>query len=143
MDRPYPKGYGLFLCYNAIVFILYTIKVLCYNTKYRKRIKQAGGIDLNRKLKDEDMDILFRGILKLSTVEECYDFFEDLCTIAELRAMVQRFQVARMLDEGRIYSDIVQETGASTATISRVNKCLVYGSDGYRKMLDRLKEDHE
>ena len=96
---------------------------------------------MNRKLKDEDMDILFRGILKLQTVEDCYDFFEDLGTIAELRAMVQRFQVARMLDEGRIYSDIVQETGASTATISRVNKCLVYGSDGYRKMLDRLKED--
>ena len=96
---------------------------------------------MNRKLKDEDMDILFRGILKLQTVEDCYDFFEDRCTIAELRAMVQRFQVARMLDEGRIYSDIVQETGASTATISRVNKCLVYGSDGYRKMLDRLKED--
>ena len=63
---------------------------------------------MNRKLKDEDMDILFRGILKLQTVEDCYDFFEDLCTIAELRAMVQRFQVARMLDEGRIYSDIVQ-----------------------------------
>ena len=96
---------------------------------------------MNRKLKDEDMDILFRGILKLQTVEDCYDFFEDLCPIAELRALVQRFQVARMLDEGRIYSDIVQETGASTATISRVNKCLVYGSDGYRKMLDRLKED--
>ena len=96
---------------------------------------------MNRKLKDEDMDILFRGILKLQTVEDCYYFFADLCTIAELRAMVQRFQVARMLDEGRIYSDIVQETGASTATISRVNKCLVYGSDGYRKMLDRLKED--
>ena len=103
---------------------------------------------MNRKLKDEDMDILFRGILKLQTVEECYkdecySFFEDLCTIAELRAMVQRFQVARMLDEGRIYSDIVQETGASTATISRVNKCLVYGSDGYRRMLDRLKKDDE
>ena len=98
---------------------------------------------MNRKLKDEDMDILFRGILKLKTVDECYDFFEDLCTISELRAMVQRFQVARMLDEGRIYSDIVQETGASTATISRVNKCLVYGSDCYRRMLDRLKEDDE
>ena len=96
---------------------------------------------MNRKLKDEDMDILFRGILKLQTIEDCYDFFEDLRTIAELRAMVQRFQVARLLDEGRSYSDIVQETGASTATISRVNKCLVYGSDGYRKMLDRLKED--
>ena len=98
---------------------------------------------MNRKLKDGDMDILFRGILKLKTVDECYDFFEDLCTISELRAMVQRFQVARMLDEGRIYSDIVQETGASTATISRVNKWLVYGSDGYRRMLDRLKEDDE
>ena len=95
---------------------------------------------MNRKLKDEDMDILFRGILKLQTVEDCYDFFEDLCTIAELRAMVQRFQVARMLDEGRIYSDIVQETGASTATISRVNTSQLYCSDGYRKILERLKE---
>lgn len=96
---------------------------------------------MNRKLKDEDMDILFRGILKLQTVEDCYDFFEDLCTIAELRLWYSAFRWRGMLDEGRIYSDIVQETGASTATISRVNKCLVYGSDGYRKMLDRLKED--
>lgn len=96
---------------------------------------------MNDKLKDKEMDALFRGILQLKTIEECYDFFEDLCTIAELRAMVQRFQVARMLDAGRIYSDIVQETGASTATISRVNKCLVYGSDGYRKLLDRLKDN--
>ena len=120
------------------------MKALCYN-KYiiMRKIFRKEEMGLNRKLKDEEMDILFRGILKLKTVEECYDFFEDLCTIAELRAMVQRFQVARMLDEGRIYSDIVQETGASTATISRVNKCLVYGSDGYRRMLDRLKEDHE
>lgn len=100
----------------------------------------SGGDTVNKKLKDEDMDALFRGILTLKTIEECYDFFEDLCTISELHAMVQRFQVARMLDEGRIYSDIVKETGASTATISRVNKCLVYGSDGYRKLLDRLKE---
>ena len=96
---------------------------------------------MNKKIKTEAVDCLFEAILSLKTKEECYSFFEDLCTIAELRAMVQRFQVARMLDEGRIYSDIVQETGASTATISRVNKCLVYGSDGYRKMLDRLKED--
>ena len=98
---------------------------------------------MNRKLKDEDMDILFRGILKLSTVEECYDFFEDLCTISELRAMVQRFQVARMLDEGRIYSDIVQETGASTATISRVNRSLQYGTGGYEIVFGRLKEQAE
>ncbi len=98
---------------------------------------------MNRKLKDEEMDVLFRGILKLETVDECYDFFEDLCTISELHAMAQRFQVARMLDEGKIYSDIVKDTGASTATISRVNKCLVYGSDGYRKLLDRLREDND
>jgi len=97
---------------------------------------------VNQKLKDEEMDILFKGILKLETVDECYDFFEDLCTISELHAMAQRFQVARMLDEGKIYSDIVKDTGASTATISRVNKCLMYGSDGYRKLLDRLREDN-
>ena len=96
---------------------------------------------MNRKLKDEDMDILFRGILKLQTVEDCYDFFEDLCTIAELRAMVQRFQVARMLDEGRIYSDIVQETGASTATISRVNRSLLGGTGTYDKVFAQLEED--
>ncbi len=98
---------------------------------------------MNRKLKDKEMDVLFRGILKLETVDECYDFFEDLCTISELHAMAQRFQVARMLDEGKIYSDIVRDTGASTATISRVNKCLMYGSDGYRKLLDRLREDND
>jgi len=95
---------------------------------------------LNSKLKDAGMDELFRGILALDSLEECYNFFEDLCTINELRAMEQRFEVARMLDRGQIYSDIVRETGASTATISRVNKCLTYGTDGYRTVLDRLKE---
>lgn len=95
---------------------------------------------MNNKLKDAHMDELFRGMLSLDSVEECYNFFEDLCTITELRAMAQRFQVAKMLDEGQIYSDIVRETGASTATISRVNKCLIYGTDGYRMVLDRAKE---
>ena len=128
---------------KPLFFMLYITKALCYNKAMQVKYGKREGKTLNRKLKDEDMDILFRGILKLKTVEECYDFFEDLCTISELRAMVQRFEVARMLDDGRIYSDIVQETGASTATISRVNKCLVYGSDGYRRMLDRLKEDNE
>lgn len=88
------------------------------------------------------MDDLFQAILKLENIEECSNFFEDLCTISELRAMEQRFQVAKMLDEGQIYSDIAKETGASTATISRVNKCLTYGSDGYRTVLDRMKEDN-
>ena len=95
---------------------------------------------MNSKLKDTHMDELFEGVLSLTSVEECYNFFEDLCTITELRAMAQRFQVAKMLDEGQIYSDIVKETGASTATISRVNKCLIYGTDGYRMVLDRAKE---
>ena len=99
----------------------------------------SGDPNLNSKLKDAHMDELFQGILSLSSVEECYNFFEDLCTITELRAMAQRFQVAKMLDEGQIYSDIVKETGASTATISRVNKCLIYGTDGYRMVLDRTK----
>ena len=95
---------------------------------------------MNSKLKDSHMDELFEGVLSLTSVEECYNFFEDLCTITELRAMAQRFQVAEMLDDGQIYSDIVKETGASTATISRVNKCLIYGTDGYRMVLDRAKE---
>lgn len=95
---------------------------------------------MNSKLKDIHMDELFQGIMSLNSVEECYNFFEDLCTITELRAMAQRFQVARMLDQGQIYSDIVRETGASTATISRVNKCLIYGTDGYRMVLDRAKD---
>lgn len=94
---------------------------------------------MNSKLKDIHMDELFKGIMSLDSIEECYNFFEDLCTITELRAMAQRFQVAKMLDQGQIYSDIVRETGASTATISRVNKCLIYGTDGYRMVLDRTK----
>ncbi len=95
---------------------------------------------MNDKLRNPHMDALMQGILSLDNIDECYRFFEDLCTITELRAMAQRFQVAKMLDEGQIYSDIVKETGASTATISRVNKCLIYGTDGYRNVLDRTKD---
>lgn len=87
------------------------------------------------------MDALFRAILSLKNEDECSRFLEDLCTISELQAMKQRFEVALMLDEGRIYSEIAKDTGASTATISRVNKCLKYGADGYRTALDRMKEE--
>lgn len=96
---------------------------------------------MNDKLRDMKMDELFQAIISLQNIEECYDFFEDLCTITELRAMEQRFQVAKMLDQGQIYSTIVQETGASTATISRVNKCLTYGTDGYKRALERMKKN--
>lgn len=96
---------------------------------------------MNHKLQDEHIDKLFQGMLKLESVEECYNFFEDLCTISEIKTMAQRFHVADMLQQKCIYTDIVKETGASSATISRVNRCLNYGSDGYSLILGRLKDD--
>lgn len=95
---------------------------------------------MNEKLKDKNMDDLFEAILCLETVEECYKFFDDLCTVMELKALAQRLQVAKMLSEKRVYSDIVNSTGASTATISRVNRSLNYGSDGYEIVFKRLRE---
>ncbi|MBO8169149.1 MAG: helix-turn-helix domain-containing protein [Thermoanaerobacteraceae bacterium] len=92
------------------------------------------------KLKDPFIDRLFEAILVLENEEECYRFFEDICTIAELKAMAQRLEVAKMLRANRKYSDIAEETGASTATISRVKRCLNYGADGYKLVLDRLEE---
>lgn len=95
---------------------------------------------MNNKLKAENIDYLFKAILTLETTEECYDFFEDLCTVTELKALTQRLQVAKMLTEKHVYSDIVTQTGASTATISRVNRSLSYGSDGYAIVFKRLGE---
>jgi len=83
---------------------------------------------------------LFKAVLALQSEEECYQFFEDICTISELKSLAQRLEVARMLQEGHIYDDIVLRTGASTATISRVKRCLHYGADGYKVILDRLKD---
>ena len=93
-----------------------------------------------KKLRSAQHDELFSGILELQTVEECYAFFEDICTVNELKALSQRLQVAKMLRAGDSYETIVEETGASTATISRVKRCLVYGADGYTLVLDRLAE---
>ena len=87
-------------------------------------------------LHHEKPDALFDVILSLQTREDCYDFFEDLCTVKELSAMVQRYEVAGLLDQGKTFSVISEETGASTATIARVNKCLQYG-EGYSKALKR------
>ena len=91
-------------------------------------------------LHNKNLDFLFKAVLALENVEECYDFFEDLCTVQELNAISQRIVVAKMLSEKCVYTDIVNETGASTATISRVNRCLNYGI-GYRKTLDNLKKE--
>ena len=93
---------------------------------------------VNPRLKDPLNDQLFAGVLLLETEEECYQFFEDICTIGELKAMAQRLEVARMLKHGRTYDDIVARTGASTATISRVKRCLYYGADGYKNIIARL-----
>lgn len=95
---------------------------------------------MNDKLQDENVDALFKAILTLQTTDECYRFFEDLCTVPELKAMSQRLAVAQMLTQRHIYTDIVAKTGASTATISRVARALNYGSDGYRLVFDRTKE---
>ena len=96
------------------------------------------------KLRNPETDLLFEGILTLQTVEECYRFFADICTIKELQAMTQRLQVAKQLHEGRNYNEVCRDTGASSATICRVNKCLNYGDGGYRTVLERLEGDqHE
>ena len=95
---------------------------------------------MNNNLKEKNFDFLIQAILALKTEEECSDFLVDLCTIPELKAMSQRLQVAMMLSENRVYSDIVAETGASTATISRVNRSLIYGNDGYSIIFKRLAE---
>ena len=85
-------------------------------------------------------DILYETILSLKDLDECRRFFSDLCTVAELHAMEQRFEVALLLDEGMIYSDILERTGASSATISRVNRSLHYGANGYQDVLPRVRE---
>jgi len=95
---------------------------------------------MNSKLRDENTDRLFKAILQLKTIEECYNFFEDICTISEIKALVQRLEVAMLLRQGKTYSEISESTGASTATISRVNRCLLYGADGYNMILDRLEK---
>lgn len=96
---------------------------------------------MKSKLRNHSVDSLFDAILLLSSREECYSFFEDICTITEIKAMAQRLEVARMLREKKTYTEISQATGASTATISRVNRYLNYGADGYSLILDRLEAE--
>ncbi len=90
--------------------------------------------------KTEQIDQLFRAILSLKTVDECYRYFEDVCTIKEVQDIAQRMEVARMLDAGQSYQQTIAQTGASSTTISRVKRCLEYGAEGYTLVLERLKE---
>ncbi len=93
--------------------------------------------------KKEKSDRLYKAILTLETEEECYNFFQDLCTIPELRSMEQRYEVATLLSQGLIYNDILERTGASSATISRVNRSLIYGAGGYESVLEKMREQEE
>ena len=97
---------------------------------------------MNRKIKEiPNIELLFEAILSLETIDECYDFFEDLCTVIELKSISQRVVVAKMLSDKCLDNEIVKETGASTATISRVNRTLNYGCDGYDIVFKRMKNE--
>ncbi|HHV51769.1 MAG TPA: TrpR-like protein, YerC/YecD [Clostridiales bacterium] len=96
---------------------------------------------MNSKIRDKNTDFLFKAILTLKDIDECYRFFEDLCTVAEIKAMSQRIVVAKMLSDKKVYSDIVAATGASTATISRVNRSLIYGCDAYKMVFSRMEQE--
>ena len=98
---------------------------------------------MNKNLNQPKYEDMYKAILTLKTVDECMRFFEDLCSITELKAMEQRFHVAQLLDKGMIYNDILEQTGASSATISRVNRSLRYGEDGYAIVFERLREQQE
>lgn len=93
------------------------------------------------KLRNKYTDALFEAILSLESIDECYSFFTDLCTISELKSLSQRLEVAVMLKNKHVYNDIAAKTGASTATISRVNRCINYGENGYNLVIERMKEE--
>lgn len=98
---------------------------------------------MNNRFNDENTDLLFKAVLELRDYDECCNFFEDLCTVTELKSISQRIRVAKMLRDKCVYSDIVKATGASTATISRVNRSLQYGSNGYEVLFQRIEEKDE
>lgn len=97
----------------------------------------------NRKKRSNPDHELYKAILQLESLEECYHFFVDLCTVSEMKAMEQRYEVAKLLDQGMIYNDILEQTGASSATISRVNRSLNYGTDTYRRIFARLQKSED
>ncbi len=108
-----------------------------------EKTQEAGGIDVPKTANKQRSMALYESILRLNTMEECVAFFDDLCTVGELRAMEQRYDVARLLDEGLVYTEILERTGASSATISRVNRIFSFGAGGFRTMIEREKAQQE
>lgn len=107
----------------------------------KEKVRIGGRISMKDKLHNPDMDMLMQAICTLESKEECYRFFEDICTMNELQSFSQRFQVAKMLWEHNVYTEISKETGASTATISRVKRTLDYGNDGYELAFRRMNKE--
>ena len=95
-----------------------------------------------RRLKDPNVEMLFKAMLSLETVEECYDFFEDICTVDEVQSIAKRLCAAKMLKDGMVYNEINEKTGLSTATISRVNRSMKYGNGGYDRVFERIKKEN-
>ena len=118
---------------------LFIRQKMCYNEYIRmlKRERSAAAM-FEPKVRNGQTDLLMEAVLKLESTEDAYRFFEDICTIAEVKSMAQRIEVARLLRAGVTYQEIARETGASSATISRVNRALLYGAEGYRIVLDAL-----
>ena len=122
------------------MILIFTFRFSCVKIlKYESAFERKADI-MDSKIKDKNVDFLFEAILNLQSAEECYAFFEDLCTVTEIKALSQRIVVAKMLRDKKVYSDIVSETGASTATISRVNRSLQYGCNGYEEIFKRMEK---
>ena len=118
---------------------LFTLSLSCANIEARD-IPSEGETEMPKSGNKERSMALYESILQLNSLEECCAFFDDLCTVGELRAMEQRYDVALLLDQGLVYTDILEKTGASSATISRVNRVFSFGSGGFREMIERRKE---
>lgn len=129
----------------AFYSLLSQIKMIHYKSAARNLCDREGYLTMrtakSKIARKEKSDGLYKAILMLETEEECYHFFQDLCTISELRSMEQRFDVAVLLNDGMIYNDILERTGASSATISRVNRSLLGGSGGYESVLEKLARE--
>ena len=125
---------------TSAVGFLYAVYCRNETPVYPIEKKKGKRKNMAKEIRDQNMDFLFDAVLTLRSQEECYRFFQDLCTVAEIQEMSRRLLAARMLSENTVYSEIAEKTGLSTATISRVNRCLKYGADGYNTVLNRLSE---
>jgi len=123
-------------------FCFFQVLYIFYNLCFAKVILERGAF-MKDKLKTPLCDMLFSAVLSLEDISECYAFFEDICTVNEIKSMAQRFAVAKLLTDGETYCSISDKTGASTTTISRVNRALNYGSDGYKTVLSRMKNNNK